>query len=147
MSPGLVGMLAPLVRDRLDLKRLVLEHLLTCSALGEAPRARLFSLLLGVDILDCRASASLEHHVEPGGYRAHGGVGAIAFSDERCLAAVACQVAAVYADEGFAKSGAPVMQDHCSGILLRSLVHLGASVRAALLMLVASPPPPLRAPL
>ena len=44
--------LAPVVRDRWELTRVFAEHLLTDTALPERPLARVFSVLLAVDVLD-----------------------------------------------------------------------------------------------
>jgi len=97
------------------------ERFLTEKTLGERALSRLFSLLLAVDVLECRAAQG------PGGGEGElgGGVQSSDKTEERGLAVAARRLATVFADETFAKCGAFLQQNHCCGLLVRSLLHLG----------------------
>ena len=158
VSRELVQILAPVARERWEMARVFAEHLLTDTALPERPLARVFSVLLAVDVLDCRPAASLAASAfgpDPAGTHlacasdlaADAGDASGGWNEreggrigqERGLVEVAQRLAAVLADDQFAKGGAPLQQDHCAGLLVRSLLHLGVLLVPARFSLVAVP--------
>ena len=113
----LVALVSQIVKDRWDVLEVLHSRFLTERTLSERVRARLFSLLLAVDVLESKTDAGRGQEEEAEWGDARG--------QERGMRVAARRLAQVFADEQFAKCGGDAQQDHVCGLLVRCLLHLG----------------------
>ncbi len=113
----LVALVSQIVRERWDVLEVLHSRFLTERTLSERVRARLFSLLLAVDVLESKTDAGRGQEEEAEWGDARG--------QERGMRVAARRLAQVFADEQFAKCGGDAQQDHVCGLLVRCLLHLG----------------------